>query len=544
MKRTLARWCTGAAIAGLALSVVWLPSRVSGAGSWPTGDTFTSVGQDKNSWVLPAHDYSGNRYVDLTGITAGNVKQLKRAWKFKISDDSPIETSPIVWNGVMYFTSAHNHVYAVDAATGKKKWEFKDNPHVIAFAANRGVALMNGKVYFGTLDGHLIALDATTGKKAWDIVAVHDTSNTFYTMQPVPFKNMLIMGASNGDWGGIGYITAFNAANGQRVWEWKTVPGPGQPGHNSWSGDSWKRGGAAVWSGVAIDSDTSTLYADLGNPQPDFLGTVRKGANLYSNSMVALDISGSAPKLKWYHQFIPHDTHDWDPAMPPVRFTGKVGGQDRQLVAAGDKAGNVWILDATNGKLVHKTVVSTQKGQNTDPNRQGNLACPNTNGGVEYNGGSYDPQTNVFYVPSVDECGIWKSTPRATYIAGQFFLGGTFPKLYGPNTGYMNAIDVSTGKFTWRKHLALPAVGGAVVTSTGLVFTGELNGKFDAYSAKTGTLLWSFQTGSPILAPPAAYMLNGKEYIAVASGQAGNQQVPEIPKTSSAGSFMTVFTLP
>jgi alcohol dehydrogenase (cytochrome c) len=517
--------------------------RVSAHGSWPTSETFAAAGADSNDWVLPAHDYSGNRYLQTAQINTRNVSSLKRAWTFKIDDDSPIETAPIEYNGMLFVTSAHNNVYALDAKTGEQKWKFSYSPHVIAFAANRGVALLDGKVFFGTLDGHLIALDATTGAKVWDIVGVHDTSNTFYTMSPVPYKGMLLEGASDGDWGGIGYITAFDPKDGHRIWEWNTVPGPGEPGHDTWSGDSWKRGGAAVWSGVAIDPATDTLYMGLGNPQPDFLGTVRKGANLYSNSMVALDISGSAPKLKWYYQFIPHDTHDWDPAMPPVLFTGMVAGSSRQLVAEGDKGGNFWVLDATNGKLVYHVAVSTQKGQDTDPNVEGNLACPNTNGGVEYNGGSFMPETNTFYVPSVDECGIWKSSGRATYIAGQFFIGGTFPPLSGPNTGWMNALDVSTGQFAWRKKLTLPAVGGALSLGTGVVFTGELDGTFDAYDAKSGDVLWKYATGSPILAAPSSYMVADKQYIVIASGQPGNQTVPEIPKSSPAGSMISAFAL-
>ena len=274
----------------------------------------------------------------MSQISPSTVSQLHRAWRFKITDDSPIETSPIVSHGTVYITSAHDHVYALNARTGALKWEFKDNPRVIAFAANRGVALMNGKVYLGTLDGRLVALDARTGHKIFSVVTVKDPVNSFYTMQPVPYKGMLLLGVSNGDWGGIGNISAFNPANGKRIWEWDSVPKPGEPGHNSWPGDSWKRGGGAIWSGLAIDPKTSTLFVDLGNPQPDFYGDSRKGANLYTNSMVALDISGSTPKMKWYHQFIPHDTHDWDPAMPPVWFMGKVHGAPRALVASGERA--------------------------------------------------------------------------------------------------------------------------------------------------------------------------------------------------------------
>ncbi|GAC1311416.1 MAG: PQQ-dependent methanol/ethanol family dehydrogenase [Vulcanimicrobiaceae bacterium] len=541
MERKAVRISLGVVVIALMATLAIAPGRVRGAAGWPSADTFVAASSDAMSWILPAHTYSGNRYVDMPAVTPANVASLKKAWTYKLDDDSPIEASPVIWHGVMYVTSAHDHVYALDAKTGAPKWKFSYKPHVIAFAANRGVALAGGHVFVGTLDGHLISLDAATGKKNWDIVGVHDTKNSFYSMQPVPYKNMLLMGVSNGDWGGIGYVTAFDQATGKRVWEWKTIPGPGEAGHETWSGDSWKRGGAAVWSGLAIDEKSDTLFMDLGNPQPDFFGESRKGDNLYSNSMVALDIAGPAPKLKWYYQFIKHDTHDWDPAMPPVRFTGTVAGKSRELVAAGDKGGNFWVLDANDGKLVYRAAVSTQKGQDMAPSRDGNIACPNTNGGVEYNGGSYDPKTNMFYVPSVDECGVWKKLPRATYLAGQFYLGGLFPKFSGPSTGWMNAIDISTGKFAWRTKEPLPALGGALATSSGLVFTGMLTGQFKAFDAKTGKTLWHDATGSPIIAPPASYEIDGKQFVAIASGQAGNQLVPAMPKVSPGGSFVTAY---
>ena len=546
--RSAARRCAVAAIlGGVALTA---PVELLAASSGPTPEQFLNAASDNSNWILPGKSYSGNRYVTATQITTDNVSRLRRVWRTKLDDPGPLETAPIVWQGTVYVTSAHDHVYAIDAKTGKLKWEFKDNPHVLAFAANRGVALLDGNVYIATLDGHLIALDAVTGKQRWDVVGVHDTSNTFYSMAPVPYhnaktgKDMLLLGASNGDWGGIGYITAFDPSNGDRIWEWKTIPGPGEPGHDTWSGDSWKRGGAAVWSGLAIDPKTDTLYMDLGNPQPDFLGTARKGANLYTNSMVALDISGDKPTLKWYHQFIPHDTHDWDPAMPPVLFHGKVNGEERALVASGDKAGTFWILDAGTGDLVNHTVVSFQKGQQTEPSRQGSIACPNTNGGIEYNGGSYDPEDNVFIVPSVNECGLWKSLEQAIYIGGQFYLGGTFPALIGPATGQLNAIDVSTGVFTWRHDYDMPSIAGVLVTKTGIAFTGELNGNFDAFAAKTGKLLWHDSTGSPIVAPPAVVNISGKEMVIVASGKAsiGMQNVPQLPKTDE-GQMISAYAL-
>ena len=514
----LRRVITLAAVAIVSLVAI---SRLNAQSAWPTADSYVSADTDAANWILPARSYTGNRYLAHADITTANVSTLKKAWATNIDARGPLETSPIAWNGTVYVTSSHNDVYALDAKTGAIKWHYAYKPHVIAFSANRGVAIGNGKVYEGTLDGHLIALDATTGRVAWNVVAAHDTTNTFYTMQPVPYKNMLLLGASNGDWGGIGYLSAFDAATGKRLWDWKTIPGPGEAGHNTWSGDSWKRGGAAIWSGIAIDTTSSTLYADAGNPQPDFLGTIRKGANLYSNSMVALDISGATPKLKWYHQFIPHDTHDWDPAMPPVLFSGSVGGTTRSLVAAGDKGGNFWVLDAGTGDVVYHLAVSTQKGQDTEPNRKGDIACPNTNGGVEFNGGSYLPETNAFYVPSVDQCGQWTSPGTATYVSGQFYLGGAFPKLIGPSSGYMSAVDIGTGKFLWRKHLAFPQIGGALSLSSGVVFTGGVNGDFTAYDAKTGSVLWHSATNQTIQAPPGSYSAGGKQYVIVASGPAG-----------------------
>ncbi len=513
----------------LRLTAMGIPAHAAN----PTAHDFINAASTSNYWILPSGNYSFNRTTAAKDITPQNISGLKKLWSFKMSDKGPNETSPIVWDGMMYVTSAHDHVYALDAATGKKVWEFADNPHVISFAANRGVGILDGKVFLGTLDGHLIALDAKTGKKVWDVVGVHNPVNTFYTMAPEPFqmadgKWVLLESASNGDWGGIGYITAFDPANGSRVWEWKSIPAPGEAGNNTWSGDSWKRGGATPWGGATIDPAAHMMYLDLGNPQPDFNGDVRKGSNLYSDSMVALDISGKQPKLKWYYQFIPHDTHDWDPAMAPLLFDGKVDGKAVKLVGAGDKAGNFAILDAATGKLIHRTALNFQYGGASAPSAKGNYACPNTNGGVEYNGGAYDSATNTFFVPSSNECGFWKGFHQVVYVAGQFYLGGAFPKMVGPTTGQFNAINVDSGIFNWRHNFDLPEIGGALVTPTGLVFTGELNGQLDAFDTKTGKKLWHDDTGASIIAAPIAVTVKGKEMVVIASGSAGNQKVDAI----------------
>lgn len=541
------RWTKSALAACLVAASLTLGATVH-AQNTPNVQDYSHTQSDNSNWILPAKNYDNDRYVDLTGITPGNVGQMKPVWTFKVSDNGPIEAPPMIWHGTAYITSAHDHVYAIDVKTGKLKWEFSDNPHVISFAANRGVALLDGNVYLATLDGRLIALNAETGKTVFNVVDVDDTSNAFFTMAPLPYRNPqtgkteLLMGVSNGDWGGIGNIAAYDPKDGHRLWQWNTVPGPGQPGHSTWSGDSWKRGGAAVWTAMALDPKTGMLYANAGNPQPDFNGPVRQGKNLYSDSLLALNVSGEKPKLVWYHQFIAHDTHDWDPVMPPVLFEGKVHGQTMPLVADGDKAGNFWLLNSQTGAVVNHLAVSMQYHQNTDPSLKGNIACPNTNGGVEFNGGAYDPKTNMIYLPSSNECGFWRSTKDVAYIAGQFYLGGAFPKFVGPNTGQLNAIDVNDGVFAWRDHDDMPMAGGALATSTGLVFTGKLNGDFDAFDAKTGKELWKYQTGSPIIAPPVAFTDDGTEYVAVASGPAGNQQLPNMPK-DNGGTMLTMFAI-
>lgn len=541
---------------GLAAAVALMASTAVAAPPPSTGNPESGVHQhaastpdymqpNESSWVLPAHAYSDNRQLDQQQITPANVGQMKAAWTFTIPDNTPIEAAPIVWDGTIYITSGHDDVYAINAKSGQLEWQYKDNPtQIVGFPRNRGVALLDGNVYIATEDGHIVALNAKTGTKVWDKLEVQDKKDSFYTMQPVPYKGLLILGVSDGDWGGIGNVSAFDAKTGARVWQWDTVPKPGDPANKTWAGDSWKRGGATVWSGVAIDTKTGTLYADLGNPQPDFYIANRKGTNLYSDSMVALDITGTKPKLKWYHQFIPHDTHDWDPAMPPVLFEGKVDGKSRRLVAAGDKAGNFWILDAENGHLVHHLPVSYQYGQGDNPSRNGDYACPNTNGGVEYNGGSYDPHSNTFFVPSINQCGRWTADAKPNYVAGQFYLGGKFPTVVGPNWGWFNAIDVSTGMMAWRHYFNLPANGGALVLSSGagsVVFTGELSGEFDAFDGKTGKVLWHHDTGASVTAPPSTFVMDGQRYVVVASGDPGFLKVPEMAEQKIGPAVLTAF---
>jgi alcohol dehydrogenase (cytochrome c) len=292
---------------------------------------------------------------------------------------------------------------------------------------------------------------------------------------------------------------------------------------------------------VALDQANDILFVAPGNPGPDMVLKGREGRNLYTDSLVALDISGPKPKIKWYYQILQNDTHDDDPAMIPVLFDGRVAGQTRPLVAIGDKAGNFLVMDRTTGKVVHRLALDNQTGLNTQPSRDGTAACPNHGGGIEWNGGAYDPNSNSFIVPSTEECAIWKITSDdPQYIPGQPYTGGPLPKRRN-GTGMLTSIDVSTGKIRWRNALPYPAEGGVLITATGLAFTSDVGGNLYAFDASSGRQYWKEFTGSAVVAPISAYWLNGNEYLTVVVGEAGNQQTPNLP--ASQGSRVIAYRL-
>ena len=288
----------------------------------PSDQQRERAASDDSDWLMQGRTFGNNRYLRRTPLTVANVSRLRRAWTLAIPDPFPIETSGISWHGTIFMTSAHDNVYAIDARTGKERWRFNYGNRVLAFAVNRGVALCGGRLYLGTTDGHLLSLDARTGHVIWNVVGVLNQKTSWYSMAPLVYDGKVMIGAANGDWGGRGYVSAFRASDGRRLWDFFTVPARGEPGNETWNGNSWRRGGAAVWGGLTLDAVSGTLYVDTGNPAPDFSGVNRRGSNLYSASMLAIDVRSSRPKMLWYNQFRRHDTHDWDIAMPPVLFTG------------------------------------------------------------------------------------------------------------------------------------------------------------------------------------------------------------------------------
>ena len=257
-----------AAIVALTLACVPRNSGIAERVSGPSQERLLAAASDDRNWILQARAYEGNRYLRNSPLTTRSVAHLRRAWTYRIDDNTPIESSGLEWSGTIYVTSGHNNVYAVDALTGVERWRFAYHGAVFAFAVNRGVAIKDGVLFMGTTDGHVLALRATDGHVLWNVVGVLDPRNTFFSMAPLVYHNAVIIGAANGDWGGRGYVVALDAATGKRLWVWFTVPAPGELGNSSWSGDSWKRGGAAAWGGLTLDPRHGTLYVDTGNPSP------------------------------------------------------------------------------------------------------------------------------------------------------------------------------------------------------------------------------------------------------------------------------------
>ena len=498
-----------------------------------------SSGVASGDWTLAGYNLANNRYITST-IDSSNVAQLAPAWTTQVEDIGEQESSPIVSDGTMYVSTPHNHILALDAATGKLKWDAAYTPAaVLDFAVNRGVGFGGGKVFIATQDCHVRALDASTGTEVWNVVGCSLQANNWYSMATYVYKNMLLTGVAGGDFGGNGSVQAYSLDDGKKLWQWNTVPAPGEPGSDTWAGDSWKHGGAALWGGLSVDPATDTLYIAPGNAAPDFDDINRAGKNLYSDSVVALDISGAQPKMKWYYQILYPDAHDADPAMPPVLFDGTVNGASQHLLVEADKAGNFVVLDRTSGAVVHRLAVSDQYGLDKTPTPAGLKACPNHGGGVEWNGGAYDPTTNYFIIPSTQECGVFRSyAVQPPWKQGQNYHGGP-PTKRQNGTGVINAVDISTGKMAWRVPVPYPAQGGALITSTGIVFSSDLAGNLYALDTKTGKQLWTYATHTSIVAPFSMYTTGGQQYLVVVGGAAGNQTTPNLP--TPKGSYIMAF---
>jgi alcohol dehydrogenase (cytochrome c) len=510
-----------------------------GASVEVTDPMMLNAASDANNWLLHGRTYDNQRYSPLTQITPDTVKSLSLVALVQTGMTASFETTPVVVNGVMYITTpvvnSKMLIIAVNASTGERLWDVTYNlgPFQICCGpVNRGVAVGYGKVYVVTLDDHLLALNATDGQTAWEATIVSSQNGYSETLAPQIYDGMVIVGSAGGEWALRGFVAAYDAKTGKQRWRWMSTD------PKTYSGKSWESGGAMVWTTPAIDPKLGLVIFSTGNPNPDLDGTIRNGDNLYSDSIVALDVHTGA--LKWYYQEVKHDVWDYDAVSNVVLFDVHQNGETVPAAAEAGKVGWVFIVDRRTGKLIRKSdpYVMMSKNMFSTPTAAGVDMLPGANGGAEWSPPAYSPRTHYLYILAMDQLMHFTTKP-ATDTPGLIRLGSAFLNVtHGAvQDGPFVALDVETGKIAWQYKAPQPLIGGALATAGDVVFMGEGNGWFDAFDAKTGTRVWRYNLGAGVNAPPITYQVHGEQYVAVAAG--GNFQL-----TFPYGDTLAIFKLP
>jgi PQQ-dependent dehydrogenase (methanol/ethanol family) len=493
-------------------------------------------GQEKepHNWLSYWGNYQGTHYSPLSQITSANVGRLQARWAAQMPGDTLLEATPLVLDGIMYTPGMPGDVYALDAATGLQIWKFQRKQKVVnpyeSNRYNRGVAMLGSRLFTGTLDAALIALDARTGRQLWETQVANTMEGYSITAAPLAIKDKIIVGVAGGEYGIRGFVDAYDPANGKRLWRFYTTPGPGEFGHETWKGDSWKRGGAPTWLTGSYDAETDTLYWATGNPGPDMDGDVRKGDNLFSCSVIALD--PATGKRKWHYQFTPNDTHDWDANEDLILADRVWQGQKRKVLMQANRNGFFYVLDATNGKLLlGKPFVKQNWNQGFDENGRPKVVpgtgsspegsgpvYPSLGGGTNWQSPSYDPASGWLYL-SYMEAGNRYIRQTSEYEAGKQYWGGRGVPLPEVATAGIRAIDTQTGNVQWDFPISMGSLSSGVLATAGnVLFAASNEGNLIALDAKTGRFLWRFQTGGPIASAPMSYAVAGKQYVAVSAG--------------------------
>ncbi len=534
-----------------------------------TRDNWSSYGGTSYSW----------RYSALDQINAGNVRSLAPAWIFQTGDYAEnLHSTPLVIDGVMYLISARLNVFALDAATGDVKWHYRygDPAPGLAgshydFIQNRGVAVGDGKVFFGTKDNFMVALDQRTGREVWK-VSIDDPKQCGcnITGAPLVVKDKVIIGGNGGDEAHRGYLTALHTSNGRLAWRWYVVPKPGEPGNETWKGDSWRYGGGSPWLTGSYDPELDLLYWGTGNAAADFYDTERVGSgvnkahdvNLYTASVVALDPDTGA--LKWHFQEVPDDVWDFDSAYEVLLMDRQMGGRMRRILVHMNKSGLTFVLDRETGEYLGSfnvpelsdwitgvTEDGTLVGRNEPKLGETKSFCPSAAGGKSWNSTAYSPETGFYYVPVNEIC--TDITPNDTAAQeGRNYMNGDFPMKLpeGRSTfSHVDAWDPVTGKRAWSMPYKYVLLSSMLATGGNLVFTGDPEGHFFALNAETGEKLWSFQTGAGHRGAAISYAVNGRQYIATTSGWhqtvVGAAAAALFPEQEfRLGSTLVVFALP
>lgn len=492
---------------------------------------FDDIGQAPSAnWLTYAGDYQARRHSLLDQINRQNAARLVPKWTYHIEGATHLEATPLVFEGVMYVTNS-NEVHALDARTGRRIWQYREE-QVLRQDVNRGAALMGDRVFFVTSDGHLVALDRRSGAVLWDKEFASTKRGYYSTLAPLALKDRVIVGVSGGDEGIRGFVAALSASTGEELWRFWTVPGRGEPGAESWGDFPSDVAGGATWMSGTYDPDLNLIYWPTGNPWPDMYGRPRRGANLYTCSVVALE--ASTGKLKWYFQFTPHDTHDWDAQSIPVLVDLDFQGRRQKLLLHPNRNGFFYVLDRTNGGFLRATRFVDKLDWATgidptgrpievpgmDPTVAGKRVCPSIRGASNWMSPSYNPETGLFYVPSLEECDIYTVSESVPEPRKGLMGGGGQPIPSEPGKFFLRALDPKTGEKRWEYPMTGPATmwAGTLSTAGGLVFFGDDDGQLVALDAKTGTHLWHYSMGQVLTASPMTFSVEGKQYVSIAAG--------------------------
>jgi alcohol dehydrogenase (cytochrome c) len=488
---------------------------------------------DPATWLMYGGEYRAWRYSTLAQIHTGNVARLAPKWIYQSGLPGRMQATPLIFGGMMYLTGHGNHAFALDLLTGKPVWRYAKAVPADAKGCcgtpNRGFAALGERLYKVNFQGTLVALDAKTGQVLWETEVASYKAGLSLTAAPLVVKDKVIVGMAGAEFGVRGFLDAYDAETGKRLWRFHTVPAPGEPGGDTWGpGDAWRRGGGSTWVTGSYDPELNLLYWGTGNPAPDMNGDSRPGDNLFTCSVVALD--ADTGQYRWHFQFTPHDLHDWDATeeLPLVDLT--VAGKPVKAVLQANRNGFFYTLDRVTGKLVAAkpyTKVTWASGLDAngrpiltpgqEPSERGTRTCPGLGGGHNWQPTAYSPQTGLYYFGSTDGCQMYYKT-EGDYVEGQWYMLSTAGNLPGEEqTGSLIAVDPVTAETKWRVPLR-NAPNGLLATAGGLVFTGDGDGYLVAFDARSGEIRWRFNTGGGIAAPPVTYTLRGKQYLALAAG--------------------------
>ena len=525
----------------------------AGLGAQVTAERLRNAGDEPQNWLTYSGTYASTRHSRLDQVTPSNVGDLAMAWVFQAQSLENFTATPLVVDGVMYVTQAPNDVVALDAETGRVFWVYEYTPSAEARPCcgqvNRGVAMLGETLFMATIDAQLIAIDAVSGRPLWKTAVGDPAAGYAMTLSPLVVDDKVIVGVAGGEYGIRGYVAAYAAASGDEVWRFYTIPGPGEPGHETWEGDSWRHGGAPVWLTGSYDPDLNLTYWGVGNPGPDWNPEQRRGDNLYSSSVVALD--ADTGELAWHFQFTPNDAYDYDAVQVPVLVDLATGdGRLLHLMLWANRNGFFYALDRATGRFLNgRPFVNVNWAEGLDdsgrpvqtPQPPGAVTFPGVQGATNWYSPSYSPRTGLFYLSAWENYGsvFPASSEPEEYREGQLFLGG-FPQPAIPGaanppglrrgpvndwteatgTGAVIALDPRTGEQRWKFEMTDVTTSGILTTASDLLFTGGREGYFYAFDARDGALLWRSTLGGMIHNGPISYAVDGTQYVAAAAGNA------------------------